>query len=147
MKLLITNMRFRHYVKTSHKHPSKTLPLQSPVILLSFFQRTSTHYFSQAVNSIYLSRKWQPIQYSYLENPMDREVWWAIVLGVIKGHTRPCVFYTFYCLSLPGMRNFPKQWEFQCKTAKVWENLEELFILLWSYFGHDFLLLFSCLER
>ena len=96
VKLLITNMRFRHYVKTSHKHPSKTLPLQSPVILLSFFQRTSTHYFSQAVNSIYLSRKWQPIQYSYLENPTDGEVWWAIVHGVTKeSHTTVCVLHVF----------------------------------------------------
>ena len=25
-----------------------------------------------------------PLQYSYLENPMDREAWWAIVHGVAK---------------------------------------------------------------
>ena len=25
-----------------------------------------------------------PLQYSYLENPMDREAWWAIVHGVTK---------------------------------------------------------------
>ena len=25
-----------------------------------------------------------PLQYSCLENPMDREAWWAIVLGVTK---------------------------------------------------------------
>ena len=28
-----------------------------------------------------------PLQYSYLENPMDRGAWWATVLGVIKGQT------------------------------------------------------------
>ena len=28
-----------------------------------------------------------PLQYSYLENPMDRGAWWATVLGVIKSQT------------------------------------------------------------
>ena len=30
------------------------------------------------------SRKWQPLQYSCLENPMDRGAWWAIVHGLAK---------------------------------------------------------------
>ena len=30
----------------------------------------------------------QPTQYSCLENPMDREVWWAAVHGVAKSWTR-----------------------------------------------------------
>ena len=29
-----------------------------------------------------------PLQYSCLENPMDREAWWAIVHGVTKSQTR-----------------------------------------------------------
>ena len=29
-----------------------------------------------------------PLQYSGLENPTDREVWWAIVLRVAKGQTQ-----------------------------------------------------------
>ena len=29
-----------------------------------------------------------PLQYSYLRNSMDREAWWAMVHGVIKGQTR-----------------------------------------------------------
>ena len=29
-----------------------------------------------------------PLQYSYLENPMDREAWWATVRGVAKSWTR-----------------------------------------------------------
>ena len=29
-----------------------------------------------------------PIQYSYLENPMDRGAWWATVHGVAKSHTQ-----------------------------------------------------------
>ena len=28
-----------------------------------------------------------PLQYSYLENPMDGGAWWATVLGVIKSQT------------------------------------------------------------
>ena len=28
-----------------------------------------------------------PLQYSCLENPMDREVWWAIVHGVAESNT------------------------------------------------------------
>ena len=28
-----------------------------------------------------------PLQYSCLENPMDRGAWWAIVHGVIKSQT------------------------------------------------------------
>ena len=30
-----------------------------------------------------------PLQYSCLENPMDREAWWATVHGVAKSQTRP----------------------------------------------------------
>ena len=41
-------------------------------------------------------RKWQPtgegngnpLQYSCLENPMDRGAWWAAVHGVAKSRTR-----------------------------------------------------------
>ena len=29
-----------------------------------------------------------PLQYSCLENPMDREAWWATVHGVVKSWTR-----------------------------------------------------------
>ena len=29
-----------------------------------------------------------PLQYSGLENPTDREAWWAIVLRVTKGQTQ-----------------------------------------------------------
>ena len=28
-----------------------------------------------------------PLQYSCLENSMDREAWWATILGAMKSHT------------------------------------------------------------
>ena len=39
-----------------------------------------------------------PLQYSCLENPMDREAWWATVHGVAKSQTRLSDFT--YLLSL-----------------------------------------------
>ena len=33
-------------------------------------------------------RDGNPLQYSYLESPMDGEAWWAIVHGVAKSLTR-----------------------------------------------------------
>ena len=38
-----------------------------------------------------------PLQYSCLENPMDREAWWAAVHGVVKSRTQPNDFtFTFH---------------------------------------------------
>ena len=38
-----------------------------------------------------------PLQYSCLENPMDREAWWAVVHGVAKSRTRLSDFaFTFH---------------------------------------------------
>ena len=40
-----------------------------------------------------------PLQYSCLENPMDRGAWWAAVHGVAKSHTRLSDFpFTFHAL-------------------------------------------------
>ena len=38
-----------------------------------------------------------PLQYSCLENPTDREAWWAIVYGVARSQTRLSDFpFTFH---------------------------------------------------
>ena len=36
------------------------------------------------IEKISWRRKWQPLQYSCLENPMDRGAWWATVHGVTR---------------------------------------------------------------
>ena len=45
-----------------------------------------------------------PLQYSYLENPMDRGVWWATVHGITRvGHdlsTKPSPPYIFICIDI-----------------------------------------------
>ena len=42
-----------------------------------------------------------PLQYSCLENPMDRGAWWAAVHGVAKSRTRLSDFtFTFHCHAL-----------------------------------------------
>ena len=40
-----------------------------------------------------------PLQYPCLENPMDRETWWAIVHGVTKSRTRLSDFSSAYLKS------------------------------------------------
>ena len=42
-----------------------------------------------------------PFQYSCLENPMDREAWWATVHGVAKSQLQLCTFTQ----TLSGMWN------------------------------------------
>ena len=40
------------------------------------------------VRKIPWSRKWQPTRYSFLENSMDRGIWWAKVHGITKSQTK-----------------------------------------------------------
>jgi len=42
-----------------------------------------------------------PLQYSFLENPMDGEAWWAAVHGVVKSRARLSDFTsTFHFIAL-----------------------------------------------
>ena len=43
--------------------------------------------FSPWVGMISWRRAWQPLQYSCLENPMDRGAWWITGHGVAQSHT------------------------------------------------------------
>ena len=60
-----------------------------------------------------------PLQYSCLENPMDRGAWWAAVHGVTKSWTRLKRLSThahllnlccWWCLQFGGSLNITKQW-------------------------------------
>ena len=46
------------------------------------------HSLDPWVGKIPWKRKWHPLQYSCLGNPMDRGAWWATVHGVAKSQTR-----------------------------------------------------------
>ena len=42
------------------------------------------HTFGPWVGTIPWRRKWQPLQYSYLGNPMDKGAWYTTVHGVAE---------------------------------------------------------------
>ena len=44
--------------------------------------------FNFGVRKIPWRRAWQPLQYSCLENPMDRGAWWATVHSITKSQTQ-----------------------------------------------------------
>ena len=64
-------------------------------------QQTLPH-FSLTINCPYLhislgEGNGTPLQYSCLENPMDREAWWAVVHGVTRSRTQLSDFtFTFH---------------------------------------------------
>ena len=64
-------------------------------------------------------RNGNPLQYSCLENPMDREEWWATVHGVAKSQTRLSHFtslnFTFKSLTKNGF-----SFHFSCSVCDIW---------------------------
>ena len=53
-----------------------------------------------------------PLQYSCLENPMDRGAWKAAVHGVAKSRTRLSDFaFTFHSLSLITFMHWRRKWQ------------------------------------
>ena len=58
-----------------------------------------------------------PLQYSCLENPMDRGAWWATIHGVTKSWTR-----WRDSLSLSRIKHLiKKSYNFMAFNAKIWE--------------------------
>ena len=57
------------------------------------------------LDSIFGEGNGTPLQYSYLENPMDGGVWWATVHGVAKSRTRLSDFHFHFSLSCIGEGN------------------------------------------
>ena len=92
--------------------------------------------FDPWVGKIPWGRKWQPLQYPCLENPMDGGAWWATVHGVAQGWTRLSDFtfsdvFRTWLLSL--MEESPK-------TLFLWLNTYTFlqshpgFAALWMYY-------------
>ena len=74
------------YVRVMYKRYSKHIAEQGEMRLIWDF-----------LNSLIWRRQWHPLQYSCLENPMDRGAWWAAVHGVAKSQTRLSDFtFTFH---------------------------------------------------
>ena len=63
------------------------LPGDSVVKNLPASRRCKRHGFNPWVRKIPWSRKWQPLQHSCLESPMDRGTWWATAHGVATSQT------------------------------------------------------------
>ena len=62
--------------------------------------------FDPWVGRIPWKRKWHPLQYSCLKNPMNRGAWWATVHGVAKGQTQLSTRHKVYVyISLRQQRN------------------------------------------
>ena len=74
--------------------------LHTPSFLVWGCQKTSlsrwTAWVTWKVGGPMVNGNGNPLQYSCLENPMDRGAWWATVHGVAKGRTRLSDFtFTF----------------------------------------------------
>ena len=55
-----------------------------------------------------------PLQYSYLENPMDRRAWWVIAHRVTKSQARPKQ------LSMHAPTYPQQRLKITCATTKTW---------------------------
>ena len=52
-----------------------------------------------------------PLQYSCLENPMDRGAWWAAVPGVMKSRTLTERLHFHFSLSLFTFLHWRRKWQ------------------------------------
>ena len=104
-----------------------------------------------------------PLQYSCLENPMDRGAWWAAVHGVARGRTRLSDFtFTFHfhasekemathssvlAWRIPGMGELPSMgshrvghdWSDLAAAAAAWTDYNCIseflrLVITWYYF-------------
>ena len=81
-----------------------------------------------------LGRKWNLLQYSCLENLMDRGAWWAIVHGVAKSwtglsdwaHLKACILVSSPVQSLSPVQFFATPWTCSTLGFPVHHQLPEL---------------------
>ena len=84
------------------------IPVENSSCLITHSPRTLFHFPSYCLSLLTLyrltpasfllqRRQWHPLQYSCLENPMDRGAWKAAVHGIVEGWTRLSDFtFTFH---------------------------------------------------
>ena len=70
------------------------------------------------VGGIPWRRKWLPLQYSCLENPMDRRAWWATVHGVTKSQTRLKRLSTHAHIAIWGLPRWSSAKEPSCQYRR-----------------------------
>ena len=81
---ILYSLYFRYYLRSvKHQH----------IHWILFIKRQRTSRFFKVQYRVTTERSpgeghGNPLQYSYLENPMDRGAWWATVHGVIKSQTQ-----------------------------------------------------------
>ena len=71
-----------------------------------------------------------PLQYSRLENPIDRGVWWATVHGVAKSRTRMKQLSLHACKSLPPNANITQNCNMKTRKwtlAQFIQHIQQLY--------------------
>ena len=80
-----------------HQHTTDWVGLKKDNYFSKFWRKGGASRIGCIVNIISGEGNGNPLQYSCLENPMDRGAWWAAVHGVMKSRTRLSDFaFTFH---------------------------------------------------
>jgi len=99
--------------------------------------------FDPQVGKIPWRRKWLPLQYSCLENPMDRRAWWVTVHGVTKSQAQLKRLSTHAYIAIWGLSSAkepPCQYR-RCKRCRFNPWVRKI-----PWRGHGNPLQYSCLR-
>ena len=119
------------YIYGKQGYPGGTV-VKNPLTL----QETQRHRFAPWVRKIPWGRKWQPLQYSCLENSMDRGAWQATVHGVTKSWTQlsnwACMHIRIFTYDLSIMLKTCKQFKITNKSRTRRKlKREGTYVYLW----------------
>ena len=88
---------FLHQLKEINSQPGSLPPILQKAKLKNNEMKKLFIFSFISCKARHQRRQWHPLQYSCLENPMDRGAWWAAVHGVAKSQTRLSDFtFTFH---------------------------------------------------